>query len=172
MSCLQVIPMEGPPSVKITRHTPETDDRRFSSNFVPVSTSLQQNEAVPDVQDEEIRGLQICYYTYGCSCLPHPSKVEFCMQIDRVSYSRASVKGGYPSLQGMDYNDVVHVGVNKLVSGVYVHVSCILRIYNGRCSFLKGCHMNLQTCSQVVEIFSQMIRSQTPKMRKIEGSVY
>lgn len=68
--------MEGPPSVKITRHMPETDDRRFSSNFVPVSTSLQQNEAVPDAQDEEITGMQIRYYTYACSWLSHPSEVS------------------------------------------------------------------------------------------------
>ena len=57
-----MVPSEGLSSVKVTRHMLETtreDDRRFSSNFVPVSTSLLQNEAVLDAQDEERMGMQI-----------------------------------------------------------------------------------------------------------------
>ena len=62
MPCLQVIPLEGPPSVQVTRHTLASNDRRFSSNFVPVSTSIQQSEAVQDAQDEEITtSMQINY---------------------------------------------------------------------------------------------------------------
>lgn len=71
---VQVIPVEGPPSVKVTRHmlesTCRSDDRRFSSNFVPVSTSLQQSVSVLDTQDENIAG------TYGDThylCPPPPT---------------------------------------------------------------------------------------------------
>ena len=59
-----MVPSDGPSSVKITQHMLETtreDDRRFSSNFVPVSTSLLQNETVSDTQDEETLGMQMWY---------------------------------------------------------------------------------------------------------------